>query len=219
VTRLQKVFFATAVVLSMLLSCAPVLAATADNAAPQLPQSPQSVVQDKAAEKTSEPIKLGSAGEEVKFIQKMLADYGFYSGDFDGVFGNGTLKAVQDFQAFNNLPADGIVGKDTLLSLRRANSEPSRYSRSLTMTASGYSRFDDGCGSYTANGSLLRKGLVAVDPRVIPLGTRLFITGYGYAVADDTGGAIKGNRIDLAFDSHPEASQFGMQKVTVFIID
>ena len=75
-----------------------------------------------------------------------------------------------------------------------------------------------GNGKYTATGSRLRKGLVSVDPKLIPLGTRLYIEGYGYAVADDVGGAIKGHRIDLAFDSRAEALQFGRQSVKVYIL-
>ena len=86
------------------------------------------------------------------------------------------------------------------------------------MKATAYSRFDPGCGSYTARGNLLHKGLVAVDPHVIPLGTRLYIPGYGFAIADDTGGAIKGHVIDLAFDSHQEAINFGVRHITVYIL-
>jgi 3D (Asp-Asp-Asp) domain-containing protein len=55
-----------------------------------------------------------------------------------------------------------------------------------------------------------------VDPRVIPLGTRLFIPGYGLAVAGDTGGAIHGNRIDLGFNSLRDALLFGRRPVTVY---
>ena len=57
-----------------------------------------------------------------------------------------------------------------------------------------------------------------MDPRIIPLGTKMFIEGYGYAVADDVGGAIKGSRIDLAFNSRAEALQFGRQTVKVYIL-
>ena len=87
------------------------------------------------------------------------------------------------------------------------------------MNASAYSAYDDGNGNYTSGGNLVRKGLVAVDPSVIPLGTRLFIPGYGHAIADDVGGNIKGSRIDIAFSSHSEAMDFGRQQVTVYILD
>ena len=63
-------------------------------------------------------------------------------------------------------------------------------------------------------------GVVAVDPRFIPLGTRLYIEGYGYAVAADTGGAIKGSRIDLGIDSRHDASHIrSMKPVRVYIMD
>ena len=61
-------------------------------------------------------------------------------------------------------------------------------------------------------------GVVAVDPRVIPLGSRLFIPGYGHAVAGDTGGAIVGRRIDLAFNSYDDAIRFGRRPVTVYVL-
>lgn len=63
-------------------------------------------------------------------------------------------------------------------------------------------------------------GVVAVDPRFIPLGTRLYIEGYGYAVAADTGGAIKGSRIDLGIDTRHDASKIrSMKPVRVYIMD
>lgn len=68
-------------------------------------------------------------------------------------------------------------------------------------------------------------GVVAVDPRVIPLGTRLYIAStdgtadYGYALPGDTGGAIKGNKIDLFFSTASQVRQFGRRNVTVYILD
>lgn len=164
-------------------------------------------------------ITIGARGDQVRIVQKYLADGGFYAGEIDGIFGPVTAKAVKDFQRSSYLPVNGIVDKETFIYLGRAAGEPSRYSRSLSMRASGYSAYDPGNGSYTYGGNFLRKGLVAVDPAVIPLGTRLYIPGYGYARADDIGGAIKGERIDLAFDSHYEALNFGVQRVTVYILD
>lgn len=93
----------------------------------------------------------------------------------------------------------------------------SRGGRSLTMVATAYASGTDGVGWRTATGTGVYKGIVAVDPRVIPLGTRLYIDGYGSAIAADTGGAIKGNRIDLGFGSGGEAIQFGRRTVTVHI--
>jgi len=154
-------------------------------------------------------------------LQKLLADTGYYAGQVDGIFGGATLEAVQRFQSYNGLKPDGVAGKETIAFLQRERSStaPNRYSRELTMTATAYTSQDDGNGSHTYRGHVLRRGLAAVDPRVIPLGTRLFIKGYGFAIADDIGGAIKGNKIDLAFENRAEALQFGVQKVTVYILD
>ncbi len=94
--------------------------------------------------------------------------------------------------------------------------------RVVTMIATAYDPYHcGGSGSgRTFTGLLGGYGVVAVDPRFIPLGTRLFIEGYGYAVAADTGGAIKGNRIDLGIDSKHDAHGLGdMKAVRVHILD
>lgn len=96
-----------------------------------------------------------------------------------------------------------------------------RYTRVLDMRATGYTagpESNPNGNGRTATGILARRGVVAVDPRVIPLGTRLYVEGYGPAVAADTGGAIKGNRIDLCFDSVAEADDFGVQSVRVYVL-
>jgi 3D (Asp-Asp-Asp) domain-containing protein/predicted transcriptional regulator len=72
--------------------------------------------------------------------------------------------------------------------------------------------------SITAIGLRVKKGIVAVDPKVIPLGTKLYIPGYGEALAADTGGWVKGDRIDLAFDSLEECYRFGRRKVKVYLV-
>lgn len=83
----------------------------------------------------------------------------------------------------------------------------------------GPNNFGGGVGPRTAIGLLAQRGVVAVDPSVIPLGSRLFVEGYGYAIAGDTGGAIQGMRIDLCFNTYDEAIHFGRQTVKVYIID
>jgi 3D (Asp-Asp-Asp) domain-containing protein len=57
-----------------------------------------------------------------------------------------------------------------------------------------------------------------VDPKIIKLKTPLYIEGYGYALAGDTGSAIEGNRIDLCYDTYDEAQQFGRKKVKVYLL-
>ena len=86
----------------------------------------------------------------------------------------------------------------------------------IEMLATAYTADCAGCGGMTALGRRAGKGIVAVDPRVIPIGTRLYIPGYGFAVAGDTGGDILGNRIDLGFDSWREAMLFGRRDVKVY---
>ncbi|MDO5038007.1 MAG: 3D domain-containing protein [Tissierellia bacterium] len=97
-----------------------------------------------------------------------------------------------------------------------------KYSKKILMKASAY---DPSAGSWTASGTRARVGAVAVDPRVIPLGTKLYIEStdgfptYGFATAEDTGGAIKGNRIDLFYNSNRQARQFGRRNVMVYILE
>jgi 3D (Asp-Asp-Asp) domain-containing protein len=77
------------------------------------------------------------------------------------------------------------------------------------------------CGSRhgrTATGRRAEYGVAAVDPRRIPLGTALYVDRYGFAIAADTGSAIKGNRIDLCFPTHREANRFGRRQVRVLIL-
>ncbi|MCX7642423.1 MAG: 3D domain-containing protein [Armatimonadetes bacterium] len=77
------------------------------------------------------------------------------------------------------------------------------------------------CGSSsgrTATGRRAEYGIVAVDPRVIPLGTTLYVDRYGFAIAADTGRKIKGARIDLCFPTHKEALRFGRKTVKVLLL-
>lgn len=95
--------------------------------------------------------------------------------------------------------------------------------KTLVMIATGYDPSPASNGGNrsgrSAIGLKVGHGVVAVDPKFIPLGTRLYIEGYGYAVAGDTGGAIKGNRIDLGHDTRQAANRVGRRKVIVHILD
>lgn len=101
------------------------------------------------------------------------------------------------------------------------------YSRVITMNSSAYTAGYESTGKkpgdkgygITASGMKARKGVVAVDPRVIPLGTRLYIPGYGEAIAADKGSAIKGNKIDLFYASKSAALKHGRRTVKVYVLD
>jgi len=101
-----------------------------------------------------------------------------------------------------------------------------RYTKVIEVTATAYSAEEHYTNQYTATGARARVGLIAVDPKVIPLGTRMYITSldgkswiYGYAVAADTGGAIKGNKIDLYFNTVRECNNFGRRRAKVYILE
>ncbi|EOT44614.1 3D domain-containing protein [Enterococcus columbae] len=96
--------------------------------------------------------------------------------------------------------------------------------KTLVMESTAYSsdpRDTLGGGTITATGQNLLENpmAVAVDPTVIPLGTRLYVEGYGEAIASDTGGAIKGNIIDVHFPTYEQCIQWGRRTVTVTILD
>jgi len=90
-----------------------------------------------------------------------------------------------------------------------------RYTRALDMLASGYTY----TGNKTASGVVPHYGVAAVDTSRIPMGTRLYVDGYGYATALDRGSAIKGNRIDLFFGTSNEAMRWGLRRVKVYVLD
>lgn len=87
--------------------------------------------------------------------------------------------------------------------------------------ASGYSANDhvQGTDNVTATGKEIREGMIAVDPDVIPLGAKVEIKDMGVFTAEDTGGKIKGNRIDIYFDSKEEAEEFGRKGVWVKMVN
>jgi len=89
------------------------------------------------------------------------------------------------------------------------------YKKTIRVVATAYTH----TGQRTATGVYPRRGTVAVDPKVIPYGTRLYIPGYGVGIAQDTGSAIVGNRIDLFYETAREAYRWGMRTVTIYILE
>ena len=174
-------------------------------------------------------IKLGMEGDGVAHLQNKLAEHGFYDGEVDGIADADTIEALKDFQSSCGIKADGICGRGTYFALDNygnadlndyefSNDIPA-FSRVIRVEATAYSSAEPGLNAYTALGTICQRGVIATDPSIIPLGTRVFIPGYGYAVAEDTGGAIVGHKIDVAFDSVAECFEFGRQIIDIYILD
>lgn len=103
------------------------------------------------------------------------------------------------------------------------NQSESPEGKTVSANATAYTAHCEGCSGVTATGVDLNADpdakVIAVDPDVIPLGSKVYVEGYGYATADDTGGDIKGDRIDLHVPSKDEAFDFGRQSVDVTIVE
>lgn len=91
------------------------------------------------------------------------------------------------------------------------------------VNSTAYTAYCTGCSGITSTGINLRKNpdmkVIAVDPSVIPLGTKVYVEGYGHAIAGDTGSAIKGNKIDVFFPTKAEAFRWGVRKVKITILE
>lgn len=98
------------------------------------------------------------------------------------------------------------------------------YTHTDIYEATAYTHTDEGCDEYTANGTRVKVGVVAVDPRIIPYGTRMFIVStdgtyfYGLATAEDCGGGIKNKRLDLYMETTAECFEFGRRNCIVYFL-
>jgi len=129
------------------------------------------------------------------------------------VIENGKVVSSKTERTVVKAPKAEIVLSGTVQVASRGSANFT-YTQKRRMTATAYTH----TGNRTASGTIARVGAVAVDPKVIPLGTKLYIDGYGYARAEDTGGAIKGDKIDLFFNTMDEVRRFGRRGVTVYIL-
>ena len=151
----------------------------------------------------------GVPGEEVSTLRHTYVD---------GVLTESVLLSTE--RTRDPVNEEILVGtKPKTVSVAVTDRDSIRASRVLTMRATAYTYGENGSwGNVTATGETVRHGYVAVDPSVIPLGTRLYVEGYGYCIAKDTGGSIKGNRIDLFFGTKSECYNFGVRNVKVYVL-
>lgn len=131
-----------------------------------------------------------------------------------------TISNVVKKQPVQRVLLQGTLG---VLNLSRGGAEKVLYRTSIRVKATAYSSEDPGVGRHTASGTGTVRNpngysTIAVDPRVIPLGSRVYVEGYGFAIAEDTGGAIKGNIIDVFLNSASEANSWGVKYVNVYIL-
>lgn len=107
---------------------------------------------------------------------------------------------------------------------QQSNTQPDNAAQgeTFTMTATAYTANCGGCSGVTATGMNLKANpnakVIAVDPSVIPLGTKVYVEGYGEAIAGDTGGSINGNRIDVFVPNDQQARNWGVRTVTVKVL-
>lgn len=119
------------------------------------------------------------------------------------------------------VPAQSQKVEQTKAEPVQTDNEPA--GKEMTVTATAYTASCNGCSGVTATGIDLKKNpdqkVIAVDPKVIPLGSKVHVEGYGTAVAGDTGGAIKGNKIDIFMPAKADATKFGVRSVKIKVLD
>jgi len=111
-------------------------------------------------------------------------------------------------------PVNRIVAVGNITSVSRGNLRLN-FKQALYARASAYTY----TGNNTATGTKPAVGTIAVDPAVIPLGSRLYVEGYGYGIACDTGGAVHGNRIDLFMEDRAQCVKWGVRNVKLYILE
>ncbi|CAH0305191.1 Cell wall-binding protein YocH [Peribacillus sp. Bi96] len=117
------------------------------------------------------------------------------------------------------------VGNQTTVAQasRGVTNVSSTNGKEIYVSSTAYTASCKGCSGVTSTGVDLKSNpgakIIAVDPSVIPLGSKVYVEGYGYAVAADKGGAIKGNRIDVFFSSKNDAYRWGVKKVKVRVLN
>ncbi|WP_174734807.1 ubiquitin-like domain-containing protein [Mesobacillus harenae] len=186
---------------------------------------------EKVTDVVEEPIKFAVVTENDKALEKgkqkivKEGQEGLLSKKYEVILENGkevSRKLISEDTVREK--QDKVVAMGTKVitqQVSRGSNESGGTEFYVTSTA--YTANCNGCSGYTATGVNLRANpnakVIAVDPRVIPLGTKVYVEGYGYAVAADTGSAVKGNKIDVFFPSKAEAYRWGRKSVKIRILN
>jgi 3D (Asp-Asp-Asp) domain-containing protein len=124
-----------------------------------------------------------------------------------------SAKKLKKAAAAENKPAKKTVSR----------SASTNAVKEFIVSATAYTAYCNGCSGITKTGINLRENpdlkVISVDPNVIELGTKVYVEGYGYAIAGDTGGAIKGNKIDVFISTKSEANKWGGKNVKITIVE
>ena len=159
--------------------------------------------------------------------QKVVTDglNGLLSKQYEVILENGkevSRKLVSEKKMKEKQDKVVAMGTKVIVAqVSRGTSEPA--GKEFYVSSTAYTASCNGCSGYTATGINLRANpnmkVIAVDPSVIPLGTKVYVEGYGYAIAADTGSAVKGAKIDVFFPSKTDAYRWGRKRVKIKILN
>jgi 3D (Asp-Asp-Asp) domain-containing protein len=128
---------------------------------------------------------------------------------------------VTELKQWNHLSSD-VIKVNEVLKIANPGTTSPKVLKEITVSASAYTINCTRCSGITAIGINLKKNpnqkVISVDPKVIKLGSKVYVPGYGYAIAGDTGGAIKGNKIDVFMPSQKAALNWGRKTVKIQIV-
>lgn len=130
-------------------------------------------------------------------------------------------EELEEEPVVDSTPDEPVIGSGTIIT---PSGEVLSYTHTMVVEATAYTKTDAGCDDWTSTGTLARYGAIAVDPSVIPYGTRMYIVSndgayvYGIATAEDCGGAIGGKRVDLYYDTAAECYDFGRRDCTIYFL-
>lgn len=123
------------------------------------------------------------------------------------------------YEAITKEPISKVLRYGTAANILKTSRGNIRYKKVMNVEATAYTIAEGNGDGVTSIGIVPYRGIIAVDPSVVPYGTRVYVPGYGLAMAGDTGGAIVNNRIDCFMESYDEAIQFGRRHIKMYILE